>query len=56
MVLSLITNISLHPLQVARPKADDAVAGLPLQHFSLFDQLLIDLVRRRPLELADEIR
>src|ERR1043166_4644012 len=53
MPRALIAHVGLYPLDVARPKTDDTIPRLPLQRLSA--QLLIRVVRRRPLQLPDEI-
>jgi hypothetical protein len=53
MPLALVEDVGLHPFQIARPEADDPVAGLPFQHLAA--EFLIYLMRRTALELADEL-
>ncbi len=49
----LIAHIGANPLQILGTETDNAVAGLPLEHF--LSQLLVGLVRRRPFQSADKI-
>src|SRR5688500_3538878 len=54
VMLALVTNILLHPVQITRPEADDTVASLPLNGLFVLPDCLIDIVRRTAFELADE--
>ena len=54
MVLTLIPYVEPDPLQIARSKAHDTVPCLPLQHFFPSTKLLINVVRRAALKLANE--
>ena len=53
-MLSLVANVFEHPIQPARAKAHHTVASLPFEHF-LAAELLVHIVRRAALELADEL-
>lgn len=52
-MLLLVEDVVPHPGQLLLPEADDAEASLPLEH--LIPNLMVDLVRARPLEVPDEI-
>jgi hypothetical protein len=55
MMLALIANVLLDPLQVLCAKTYHAVAGLPFQHFLMATEFLIGLVDGGAFEFADQI-
>ena len=52
VVLLLIANVSHDPRQILASEADDAIAGLPVDQFSI-GNLLVDVVGARALKLTD---
>jgi len=53
VALLLVADVLLDPLQVLRPKTDDAVAVLPFE--GLAAKLLVGLVGRGTFQLADQL-
>lgn len=53
MMLALISNVLDDPLQIFTTKTDNSVARLPLQNLLPESDLLIDIVRRSTLQLAN---
>jgi hypothetical protein len=54
VMLFLVADVVYHPFQILRAETDDAIAGLPIQHFAI-DQLVIDVVRTRAFHLPNPI-
>src|SRR5262249_60072923 len=54
-MLALVANVGLNPLQIPRPETDYAIAGLPFQELPTSAELLVDLVRRRTLQLTNQV-
>ena len=55
MMVSLISNVLEHPLQVSAPKTDHTVPCLPLQGFSPFANALVHVVRCAAFELTNPL-
>lgn len=55
VMLTLISDVRLHPFQILRPKTNDTLANLPLQYLLSFARFLIDVMRRTTLKLPDPL-
>lgn len=55
VVLALVADVSLHPIQVAGPETDHPVPRLPLEQLAATPHLLVDFVGGSPFDLTDQI-
>jgi CRP-like cAMP-binding protein len=54
MMFALMADIFNHPRQIACAETNDAVAGLPFQHFLHASHCLIDVVRGAAFQFSDK--